>query len=121
MCAVVTVEGFTSSTFKPCSIWVQSLSRSLLLPLSRAERTIQLILTAVRRKSSSLKLISLCQPLTALNDTPQALHLDEVSSGQKVTALSPGTYLIESAKEVSYLHLNAVWLWKAFILMEFLQ
>jgi len=52
-------------------------------------------------KSSPVRFISLCQPLTALNDTPQALHLDEVSSGQKVTALSPGAYLIGSAKEVS--------------------
>lgn len=72
-----------------------------MLLLYSAEKTIQLILTAVRMKSFPVRFISLCQPLTALNDTPQALHLDEVSSGQKVTALSPGAYLIGSAKEVS--------------------
>lgn len=40
----------------------------------------------------------------------------------KVTAQSPGAYLIESGKEeVFYLNVNTAQFWKAFILMDSLQ
>lgn len=50
------------------------------------------------------------------------LYVGEVSSGQNVTARSPGASLTESTKEEAfYLNLNTAQFWKAFIVLEILQ